>query len=150
MDRQIIHLDMDYFFVAVEVKKNSKRTGMPVAVGGSSDRGVLTSVSYEAKKFGIHTGMAAGMAKQLCPQLEIVKGNMDEYSRYSQDITEIITERSPIVEKSAIDEHFIDRTGMDKYFGALKFAHELRQTVIKETGLPVSFGLSVNKTVSKI
>jgi DNA polymerase-4 len=150
MDRQIIHMDMDSFFVAVEVIKNSKLRGMPVAVGGNSDRGVLTSISQEAKQFGIHGGMPAGMARQLCPQLHIIKGNVDEYSKYSHEVTEIIKERSPIVEKAAIDEHYVDMTGMDKYFGAMKFAHELRQKVIDETGLPISFGLSVNKTVSKI
>jgi DNA polymerase-4 len=150
MDRQIIHMDMDSFFVAVEVLKNSKLKGIPVAVGGNSDRGVLTSISSEAKQFGIHGGMPAGMARQLCPQLQIIKGNMDEYSKYSHTVTEIITERSPVVEKAAIDEYYVDMTGMDKYFGAMKFAHELRQKVISETGLPLSFGLSVNKTVSKI
>jgi DNA polymerase-4 len=150
MDRQIIHMDMDSFFVAVEVLKNSKLKGIPVAVGGNSDRGVLTSISSEAKQFGIHGGMPAGIARQLCPQLQIIKGNMDEYSKYSHTVTEIITERSPVVEKAAIDEYYVDMTGMDKYFGAMKFAHELRQKVISETGLPLSFGLSVNKTVSKI
>jgi DNA polymerase-4 len=150
MDRQIIHMDMDSFFVAVEVMKNDKLKGMPVAVGGNADRGVLTSISSEAKKFGIHGGMPAGMARQLCPQLQIIKGNMDEYSKYSHTVTEIIKEQSPVVEKAAIDEHYVDMTGMDKYFGTMKFAHELRQKVIKEIGLPLSFGLSVNKTVSKI
>jgi DNA polymerase-4 len=148
--KQIIHLDMDCFFVAVEVLKNRKLKGMPVAIGGNSDRGAITSVSYEAQKFGVHGGMPTRMAKQLCPQLEIVKGNMDEYSKYSHTVTEIIKERSPVVEKAAIDEHYVDMTGMDKYFGTMKFARELRSKVISETGLPVSFGLSVNKTVSKI
>jgi DNA polymerase-4 len=110
----------------------------------------LTSVSAEAKKFGIHGGMPARVAKQLCPQLEIRKGNMDECSKYSDTVTEIIKEQSPVVEKAAIDEHYVDMTGMDKYFGTMKFAHELRAKVIAETGLPISFGLSVNKTVSKI
>jgi DNA polymerase-4 len=150
MDRQIIHMDMDCFFVAVEVLKNSQLKNRPVAIGSNSDRGLVTSVSYEAKKYGVHGGMPTRMAKQLCPQLEIVKGNMDEYSQYSHTVTEIIKERSPVVEKAAIDEHFIDMTGMDKYFGTMKFASELRSKVINETGLPVSFGLSVNKTVSKI
>jgi DNA polymerase-4 len=150
MNKQIIHMDMDCFFVSVEVLKNSKLKGRPVAIGGNSDRGLVTSVSYEAKRYGVHGGMPTRMAKQLCPQLEIVKGNMDEYSKYSHTVTEIIKERSPVVEKAAIDEHYIDMTGMDKYFGTMKFAHELRGKVISETGLPVSFGLSVNKTVSKI
>jgi DNA polymerase-4 len=143
-------MDMDSFFVAVEVLKNSSLQGKPIAIGGNSDRGLLTSVSAEAKKFGIHGGMPARVAKQLCPQLEIRKGNMDECSKYSDTVTEIIKEQSPVVEKAAIDEHYVDMTGMDKYFGTMKFAHELRAKVIAETGLPISFGLSVNKTVSKI
>jgi DNA polymerase-4 len=141
-------MDMDSFFVAVEVLKNSSLQGKPIAIGGNSDRGLLTSVSAEAKKFGIHGGMPARVAKQLCPQLEIRKGNMDECSKYSDTVTEIIKEQSPVVEKAAIDEHYVDMTGMDKYFGTMKFAHELRAKVIAETGLPISFGLSVNKTVS--
>ncbi|WP_428330596.1 DNA polymerase IV [Mucilaginibacter sp.] len=150
MDRQIIHTDMDCFFAAVEVLKDSTLKNKPIAVGGNADRGVLTSVSYEAKKLGINSGMPTRVAMQMCPQLHIVKGNMDEYSKYSHTVTEIIRELSPVVEKAAIDEHYIDMTGMDKYFGTMKFAHELRQKVISETGLPLSFGLSVNKTVSKI
>jgi DNA polymerase-4 len=143
-------MDMDCFFVAVEVLKNSKLKGKPVAIGGNAERGLVTSVSYEAKKMGIHSGMPARTAKQICPQLEILKSDTDEYSKVSHTVTEIIRERSPVVEKAAIDEHYVDMTGMDKYHGTMKFAHELRTHLIKETGLPVSFGLSVNKTVSKI
>lgn len=150
MEKQIIHLDIDYFFVAVEVLKNSHLKGKPIAIGGNSDRGMVTSVSYEAERYGIHSGMPTRLAKQLCPQLNIIKGNMDDYSKYSHNVTEIIQEKAPVLEKAGIDEHYIDMTGMDKYFGTMKFAHELRRKVISETGLPVSFGLSVNKTVSKI
>jgi DNA polymerase-4 len=150
MDKQVIHIDLDCFFVAVEVLKNSSLKGLPLAVGGNSDRGVVTSISYEAKKFGIHGGMPTRMAKQLCPQLTIIKGNMDDYSKYSHMVTEIIKDQAPVVEKASIDEHYIDMTGMDKYFGTMKFAKELRGKIINETGLPISLGLSVNKTVSKI
>ena len=150
MDKQVIHIDLDCFFVAVEVLKNSSLKGLPVAVGGNSDRGVVTSISYEAKKLGIHGGMPTRMAKQLCPQLTIIKGNMDDYSKYSHMVTEIIKEQAPVVEKASIDEHYIDMTGMDKYFGTMKFAKGLRSKIINETGLPISLGLSVNKTVSKI
>jgi len=149
-DKKIIHMDQDAFFVSVELKKNPMLIGKPVIVGGNSDRGVVTSCSYEARKFGVHAAMPGRMAKQLCPQAIFVRGNMDDYSKASHEITEIISERVPLFEKASIDEHYIDMTGMDKFFGCMKFASELRQTIIKETGLPISFGLSVNKTVSKI
>jgi len=149
-DKHIIHMDQDAFFVSVEIKKNPKLAGKPVIVGGGSDRGVVTSCSYEARKFGVHAAMPGRMARQLCPQAEFVRGNMEDYSKASHDITEIIAGKVPLFEKASIDEHYIDMTGMDKFFGCMKFASELRQTIIKETGLPISFGLSVNKTVSKI
>ncbi|TCD12231.1 DNA polymerase IV [Pedobacter frigidisoli] len=149
-ERQIIHMDQDAFFVSVELRKNPDLIGKPVIVGGSSDRGVVTSCSYEARKFGVHAAMPGRMAKQLCPQAIFVRGNMDDYSKASHEITEIIAGRVPLFEKASIDEHFIDMTGMDRFFGCMKFASELRQTILKEMGLPISFGLSVNKTVSKI
>lgn len=149
-DKHIIHMDQDAFFVSVEVRKNSDLIGKPVIIGGSSDRGVVASCSYEARKFGVHSAMPARMAKQLCPHAIFLKGNMDEYSKASHEITDILKERVPLIEKASIDEHYIDMTGMDRFHGCMKYAHELRATVIKETGLPISFGLSVNKTVSKM
>lgn len=149
-DKHIIHMDQDAFFVSVELRKNPTLVGKPVIVGGNSDRGVVTSCSYEARKFGVHAAMPGRMAKQLCPQAIFVRGNMDDYSKASHEITEIIADRVPLFEKASIDEHYIDMTGMDRFFGCMKFASELRQNIIKETGLPISFGLSVNKTVAKI
>ena len=149
-DKQIIHIDQDAFFVSVELLKNSSLIGKPVIIGGSSDRGVVASCSYEARKFGIHSAMPSRMARQLCPHASFIRGNMDEYSKYSHMVTEILQERVPLLEKASIDEHYIDMTGMDRFYGCMKFAHELRLFVMKETGLPLSFGLSANKTVSKI
>lgn len=149
-DKHIIHIDQDAFFVSVEVLKNSSLKDKPVIIGGTSDRGVVASCSYEARKYGIHSAMPSRMAKQLCPHAIFIRGNMDEYSKYSHMITDILQERVPVLEKASIDEHYIDMTGMERFYGCLQFAHELRQVVIKETGLPISFGLSVNKTVSKI
>lgn len=149
-DRHIIHLDMDTFFVSVERLRNSSLIGKPILIGGSSDRGVVASCSYEARKYGIHSAMPMKMARQLCPEAILVRGDMDEYSKYSQLVTDIIADKSPAYEKASIDEHYIDVSGMDKYFGTLKWTKELRQIIIKESGLPISFGLSVNKTVSKI
>jgi DNA polymerase-4 len=150
MDKQIIHIDQDAFFVSVELLKNSSLVGKPVIIGGTSDRGVVASCSYEARKFGIHSAMPSRMARQLCPHAIFIRGNMDEYSKYSHMVTDILQEKVPVLEKASIDEHYIDMTGMDRFHGCMKFAHELRLQVMKETGLPLSFGLSVNKTVSKI
>lgn len=149
-ERQIIHMDQDAFFVSVEVRKDPRLAGKPVIIGGTSDRGVVSSCSYEARKFGVHSAMSSRMAKMLCPHAEFIRGNMEEYSRASLEITEILRERVPLIEKASIDEHYIDMTGMDRFHNTRRYAHELREKVIKETGLPISFGLSVNKTVSKM
>jgi len=145
-----MHIDLDSFFVSVERLNDPKLIGKPVLVGGSSDRGVVASCSYEARAFGIHSAMPMKRARQLCPDAIIVKGNSAEYSRFSNMITEIIHDRVPLYEKSSIDEFYIDLTGMDKFFGCYKMATELRQKIMKETDLPISFALSTNKTVAKI
>ena len=149
-DRHIVHLDLDTFFVSVERLMNPKLNGLPVLIGGTSDRGVVASCSYEARQFGVHSAMPMKTARLLCRDAVIVRGDMDMYTRYSRAVTQIIAEKSPVFEKASIDEHYIDITGMDRFFGCLKWTHELRQTIIRETGLPISVGLSVNKTVSKI
>lgn len=150
MERHIVHCDLDTFFVSVERLMNSSLEGKPVLIGGGSDRGVVASCSYEARKFGIHSAMPMRMARQLCPEAILVRGDHDKYAEYSRVVTDIIAESAPIVEKASIDEHYLDLTGMDKYFGCWKWTQELRQRIIKETHLPISFGLSANKTVSKI
>ncbi len=148
--KTIVHLDLDTFFVSVERLQNGKLKGKPVIIGGMSDRSVVASCSYEARKFGVHSAMPMHMARRLCGNAVFIKGDMDRYTRYSRLVTEIIADKAPVFEKTSIDEHFIDITGMDRFFGSFKWAHELRETIIKETGLPISFGLSTNKTVSKI
>ena len=150
MDRSIVHIDLDSFFVSVERKINPALEKKPVLVGGSSDRGVVASCSYEAREFGIHSAMPMKMAKQLCPEAVIVKGDSGQYSYYSNIITDIIQEAVPVYEKTSIDEFYIDLTGMDRFFGCYKLATELRQKIIRESGLPISFAMSSNKTVSKI
>ncbi len=150
MERSIVHCDLDTFFVSVERLVNSKLIGVPVLIGGSSDRGVVASCSYEARKSGVHSAMPMRLALRMCPDAVVVKGDHDLYSYYSNMVTEIISLETPIVEKASIDEHYLDVSGMDRYFGCWKWSQELRQRIIRETGLPISFGLSVNKTVSKI
>lgn len=150
MERHIVHCDLDTFFVSVERLLNNELMGKPVLVGGFSDRAVVASCSYEARQFGVHSAMPMRLARQLCPQAIVVRGDHDQYSKFSRMVTEIIEAYTPLVEKASIDEHYLDLTGMDKYFGCWKWAQELRQRIIKETHLPISFGLSANKTVSKI
>lgn len=149
-DRHIVHIDLDSFFVSVERLLNPALIGKPVVVGGTSDRGVVSSCSYEARKYGVHSAMPSRQAKKLCPHAIFVRGSMGEYGKYSKMVTDIIAERSPLMQKASIDEFYIDISGMDRFFGCFKWTKELRQTIIKETGLPISFGLSVNKCVAKI
>ena len=150
MLRNIVHMDLDTFFVSCERLLDSRLNGKPILIGGTSDRGVVASCSYEARRFGIHSAMPMKMAKERCPEAIVIKGNSATYSRYSRAVTEIIREASPLYEKMSVDEFYLDFTGMDRFFGTLKYATELRQKIIRETGLPISFGLSQNKTVSKV
>ncbi|MFD2941801.1 DNA polymerase IV [Flavobacterium notoginsengisoli] len=149
MARAVVHIDMNTFFVSCERLTNSELNGIPLIIGGG-DRGVVASCSYEARKFGVRSAMPMRMALKLCPQAKVMKGDMELYSRLSHDITEIIQEKAPVVEKASIDEFYLDITGMDKFYGSYKWTDELAQRITKETGLPLTFALSVNKTVSKI
>ena len=148
--KQIAHLDLDTFFVSAERLENTALFGKPIIIGGFSDRGVVASCSYEARKFGVHSAMPGKLARRLCPQAIWIRGDMDKYSKLSHTVTEIIEEEAPLVEKASIDEHYLDVSGMDKFFGTYKWMQALKHKIISETGLPISFGLSVNKTVSKI
>ncbi len=150
MSKTILHLDLDTFFVSVERRINPELQGKPLLVGGITDRGVVAACSYETRGYGIHSGMPMKMAKELCPEAKVIKGNAGTYSKVSDEVTEIIKEAVPLFEKSSIDEFYADLSGMDKFFGSYKYATELRQKIIKETGMPISFGLSVNKVVSKV
>jgi len=149
-DRTIVHMDLDTFFVSVERLLDSRLGPRPILIGGTSDRGVVASCSYEARAFGIHAGMPMKMARQLCPEAVVIRGNSANYTKYSQLVTEIIRDQVPLFEKTSIDEFYLDLTGMDRFFGCYKLAGELRQKIMKESGLPISFGMSANKTVSKV
>ncbi len=146
----IVHLDLDTFFVSCERLLEPKLNGKPVLVGGTSDRGVVSACSYEARLFGVHSAMPMRMARQLCPEAIVIRGSSSIYSKYSNMVTDIIKEESPLYEKSSIDEFYIDITGMDKFHGSYKWASELRQRIMRETNLPISFGMSTSKTVSKV
>lgn len=149
-ERHIAHLDLDAFFVSVECLKNSSLKGKPLIVGGSSDRGVVAACSYEARAFGIHSAMPMKLAKRLCPHAIILQGDMESYSKYSRLVTDVIRDTVPLFEKASVDEFYVDLTGMDKYFGCNQFTTELRQKVIRESGLPVSYALASNKLISKV
>ena len=150
ISKTIAHLDLDTFFVSVERLVNPSLDGKPVIIGGVSDRGVVASCSYEARRFGVHSAMPMRMARQLCSQAVYVRGDMELYSQYSRLVTDVIADSAPLYEKASVDEHYLDLSGMDRFFGIYKWTHELRQRIILETGLPISFGLSQNKTISKI
>jgi len=150
MNRHIVHLDLDTFFVSCERLLDRRLKQLPVLIGGTGDRGVVASCSYETRQYGVHSGMPMKMARVLCPEAVVIRGNSGVYSKFSDMVTDIIKEESPLFEKSSIDEFYVDVTGMDHFFGCLDWAKELREKIIKETMLPISFGLSINKTVSKV
>jgi DNA polymerase IV len=147
--RHIAHFDLDSFFVSVEILNDPSLKGKPVLVGGQ-ERGVVAACSYEARKFGIHSAMPMKRAMQLCPQAIVVSGSRGDYSKFSRWVTEIIASKVPLFEKASIDEFYIDLSGMDKFFGVSKYTKELREQIMKETGLPISCGLSSGKMISKI
>ena len=138
----ILHLDLDSFFVSCERLLDSKLNNRPVLIGGTSDRGVVASCSYEARAFGVHSAMPMKMARQLCPHAVLIRGNSGTYSKFSDIVTDVIRSNSPRFEKSSIDEFYIDTTGMDRFYGTYKWSQELRTQIMKESGLPISFGLS--------
>jgi DNA polymerase IV len=143
-------MDLDTFFVSCERLLDSRLNGKPILIGGTSDRGVVAACSYEARTFGVHSAMPMRMARELCPEAISIKGTPGIYSKFSNMVTDIIKEKAPVFEKTSIDEFYLDLTGMDKFFGAVEYASEIRKMIIKETGLPISLGASMNKTVSKI
>ena len=148
--RYIAHLDLDSFFVSVELINDPSLKGKPVVVGGSRERGVVSAASYEARKYGVRSAMPMKQVLKLCPQVIVLKGTRGEYGRYSRWVTEIIAAKAPLFEKASIDEFYIDLTGMDKYHDPYRWTIDLRQEIIDQTGLPISFGLAANKLVAKI
>lgn len=148
--RYILHMDLDAFFVSVECLRDSRLYGKPLIIGGKSNRGVVAACSYEARRFGVHSAMPMKLALQLCPDAIVISGDAEAYSRHSKMVAEIIREQAPLFEKSSIDEFYLDLSGMDKFFGCYKWSGELRHKIMKETHLPISMGLAVNKLVSKV
>jgi DNA polymerase-4 len=143
-------MDLDSFYVSVECLREPSLKGKAIIIGGNSVRGVVASCSYEARKFGIHSAMPSKQAKILCPHAIFIPPDMEKYSEYSALVRKVIADKAPLFEQASIDEFYLDISGMDKFFGCYKWTSELRERIIKETGLPISFGMSSNKMVSKI
>lgn len=150
LSRTILHLDLDAFFVSVERLLDRRLLGKPILIGGTGDRGVVASCSYETRRYGVHSGMPMRQARQMCPEALVIRGNSANYMKHSQAVTDIVRTSVPVCEKSSIDEFYADLTGMDRFFGCWQFSQELRNRIVRETGLPISFGMSSNKTVSKV
>jgi DNA polymerase-4 len=150
VQRRIVHIDLDSFFVSVERKFDPSLIGKAVIIGGSADRGVVASCSYEARKYGVHSAMPTRQALKLCPHAILVRGSHGRYGEASRQVTEIIHQAVPLYQKTSIDEFYIDYTGMDRYHDSYKHISELRQKIIRDTGLPISFGMASTKTVAKM
>ncbi len=146
----IAHFDLDSFFVSVEILKDPSLKGKPVIVGGQNERGIVTTCTYEARKFGVHSAMPMKTAMRLCPNAIVISGTYSEYARFSQWVTDIIASKAPLFEKASVDEFYIDLQGMDKFFDPLKWTIDLRKLIMSETGLPISFGIAKNKMVAKM
>jgi len=149
VNRAIVHMDLDTFFVSCERLNHSGLDRIPLIIGGG-DRGVVASCSYEARKFGVRSAMPIKMALRLCPDAKVVKGDYENFSKMSHLVTEVIQDKVPLMEKASIDEFYLDLSGMDKFFGCYQWTQEIASAVKRETGLPISFALSNSKTVSKI
>ena len=149
--KAIIHLDMDAFYAAVEVLDNPSLKGKPVIVGGSKERGVVTSASYEARRFGVHSAQPMATAMRSCPHGVFLPGRMRRYQEVSERIFEIFLRFTPLVEPLSIDEAFLDVTGCAALFGSPEdVARKIKKTVLEETGLTVSAGVAPCKFVAKI
>jgi DNA polymerase-4 len=148
--RYIAHFDLDAFFVSVECILDPSLKGIPLLVGGHSERGVVAACSYEARKYGIHSAMPMKKAMQLCPHATVVGNARGQYSKYSRWVTEIIAAKAPLFEKASIDEFYLDLTGMDRFFDPYQWTIELREEITRATSLPISFALASNKMIAKI
>ncbi len=148
--RYIMHIDLDSFFVSVERLDNPELIGKPIIIGGNAQRGIVASCSYETRKFGVHSGMSSRDAFKLCPDAISVRGNHTRYSEESRKVTKIVEDMVPLYQKASVDEFYIDLTGTDRFHDPYKLASQLRQRIIKETKLPISFGLASGKTIAKM
>jgi DNA polymerase-4 len=146
----ISHFDLDAFFVSVERILDPSLVGKALILGGSRERGVVSTCSYEARQFGVRSAMPMAKAVALCPHAIVMKGTRGQYSKFSQWVTDIISARAPLFEKASIDEFYVDLTGMERFFEPLQWTINLRNEIMETTGLPISFGLASSKMVAKM
>ncbi|MEO6037136.1 MAG: DNA polymerase IV, partial [Saprospiraceae bacterium] len=149
-NRSVLHLDLTTFFASVECLRNSSLHGKPLLIGGSRERGIVASCSPEAQGFGICTGMPMKQALYRCPDALVLRGDQELYARHSTLVRQIIADQAPLYEQASIHEFYLDLSGMDRYFGCWKWSQELHRRIRRESGLPLSLGLAINKTVSKV
>ncbi|WP_407986274.1 DNA polymerase IV [Profundicola chukchiensis] len=150
-NRKIIHIDMDAFYASVEQHDAPELKGKPIAVGGSSERGVVAAASYEARKFGVKSAMSSMIAAKRCPDLIFIKPRFERYREVSYQIREIFYEYTDLVEPLSLDEAYLDVTINKKNISsASQIAREIRAKILEKTGLTASAGISVNKFVAKI
>jgi DNA polymerase-4 len=146
--RKIIHIDMDCFYAAVEMRERPELAGRPIAVGGGERRGVVTTCNYEARKFGVRSAMPGYKAKELCPALVFLPVRFDLYRAASHRIRRIFLDYTPLVEPLSLDEAYLDVSGLDRF--AWDIAKEIRARILEETGLTCSAGVAGNKMLAKI
>ena len=150
-ERRIIHVDMDQFFAAVEQRDNAELRGKPVAVGHDGPRGVVSTASYEARKYGVHSAQSIQVAKRLCPQLIIVEPHFRKYKEVSQQIHDIMHDYTDLIEPLSLDEAFLDVTHNKRQIPlAIDIAREIKQRIVDMTGLTASAGISYCKFLAKI
>ena len=151
MALNIMHVDMDAFYAAVEQMDNPELKGKPVIVGGISNRGVVSTASYEARKYGVHSAMPIAEAKRLCPHGIFLPGRHERYSEVSRQIFAILYQYTPIVEKVSIDEAFLDLTGCSRLFGnSIQIGRRIKADIYNKFGLTASIGLASNKFLAKL
>ena len=149
MENNILHVDMDAFFASVEQRDNPELRGKPVIVGGMSERGVVSTCSYEARKYGVHSAMPIFMAKEKCPNGIFVSGRYGRYTKVSQDIFRILNDITPIIEQVSIDEGYLDISD-SKFRNGMETARYIKNRVFREVGLTISVGISYNKFLAKL
>ena len=150
--RWVLHLDLDAFFVEVERRLNPSLIGRPVIVGGSAEgRGVVSSASYEARAFGVHSAMPTAQARRLCPRAIFVAGHYEAYEEYSRRVYERCLRFTPLVQMASIDEAYLELTGTERLHGSpIDAADRLRGEIARDVGLPATCGLASNRLVAKV